>query len=54
MLCGKERCPVLVRFSFQTRVIKMINSLTLEGSSPPSVFIGRIGYPKVAIGPLVP
>jgi len=54
MLCGKERCPVLVRFSFQTRVSKMINSLTLEGSSPPSVFIGRIGYPKVAIGPLVP
>ncbi|HID25614.1 MAG TPA: hypothetical protein EYP23_04040 [Thermoplasmata archaeon] len=54
MFCGKERCPVLVRFSFQTRVSKMINSLMLEGSSPPSVFIGRVGYPKVAIGPLVP
>lgn len=26
----------------------------LEGSSPPSVFIGRYGYPKVEIGPLVP
>ncbi len=25
----------------------------LEGSSPPSVFIGRYGYPKVAVGPLL-
>ncbi|MCD6467914.1 MAG: hypothetical protein J7L32_01185 [Thermoplasmata archaeon] len=54
MLCGKERCPVLVRFSFQARVNKLIDSLTLEGSSPPSVFVGRIGYPKVAVGPLIP
>ncbi|HEC81175.1 MAG TPA: hypothetical protein ENI42_01945 [Thermoplasmatales archaeon] len=54
MLCGKERCPVLVRFSFQARVNKLIDSLILEGSSPPSVFVGRIGYPKVAVGPLVP
>ena len=54
MLCGKERCPVLVRFSFQARVNKLIDSLTLEGSSPPSVFVGRIGYPKVVVGPLVP
>lgn len=26
----------------------------IDGSSPPSVFIGRYGYPKVFIGPLVP
>ncbi|MEM4389230.1 MAG: Nre family DNA repair protein [Candidatus Micrarchaeia archaeon] len=26
----------------------------LAGASPPSVFIGRFGYPKVLIGPLVP
>jgi len=26
----------------------------LAGASPPSVFIGRFGYPKVFIGPLVP
>lgn len=25
----------------------------LSGSSPPSVFIGRYGYPKVAVGPLL-
>lgn len=26
----------------------------LEGASPPAVFVGRFGYPKVAVGPLVP
>lgn len=26
----------------------------VQGSSPPSVFIGRIGYPKVLVGPMLP
>jgi len=26
----------------------------MDGSSPPGVFVGRIGYPKVGVGPLVP
>ncbi|MEM2634341.1 MAG: Nre family DNA repair protein, partial [Nitrososphaerales archaeon] len=26
----------------------------IHGSTPPSVFVGRIGYPKVYIGPMVP
>ena len=26
----------------------------IAGSSPPGVFVGRIGYPKVSIGPMVP
>ena len=26
----------------------------LQGASPPSVFIGRFGYPKVFVGPLIP
>ncbi len=31
----------------------MIEGRELDGSCPPGVFVGRIGYPKVAIGPLV-
>ena len=31
-----------------------MSSEDIEGSSPPSVFIGRIGYPNVYVGPLVP
>src|SRR5439155_1278538 len=26
----------------------------MDGSSPPGVFVGRFGYPKVYVGPLVP
>lgn len=29
-------------------------STHMEGASPPSVFIGRMGYPKVSVGPLIP
>jgi len=31
-----------------------MNSKDIAGASPPSVFIGRIGYPNVYAGPLVP
>ena len=53
-LCGKIRCPVIVRYHSKNKVKHMIDTLHLGGSSPPSVFIGRIGYPKVAIGPMIP
>lgn len=53
-LCGKDQCPILLRFYSSQKVSKIINSTHLDGSSPPSVFIGRWGYPKVNIGPLVP
>jgi hypothetical protein len=29
-------------------------STTISGSTPPGVFVGRVGYPKVYIGPMVP
>jgi len=54
LLCGKERCPILVKFYAKQKTVPMLDSLTLEGSSPPSVFVGRFGYPKVYIGPMVP
>ncbi len=54
MLCGKTSCPILVRSHFLSRTAPLIDSLDLEGSSPPGVFVGRMGYPKVAVGPLIP
>jgi len=54
LLCGKSRCPVIVRFHSKLKTKPLISSLRLEGASPPSVFIGRIGYPKVSIGPMIP
>lgn len=53
-LCGKARCPVIIRFHSKLKMKPFVDSLRLEGASPPSVFIGRIGYPKVAIGPMIP
>ena len=53
-LCGKNRCPVIVRYHAKVKTKPMLDRIRLEGASPPSVFIGRIGYPKVAIGPMIP
>ena len=54
MWCGKDSCPIMVKFYAQTRVRPMIDSTYLEGSSPPSVFVGRFNYPKVFVGPMLP
>lgn len=53
-LCGKTRCPLLVRANFYLKTMPLINGLDVDGASPPSVFIGRIGYPYVYAGPMVP
>ncbi|OGS41554.1 MAG: hypothetical protein A3K67_02640 [Euryarchaeota archaeon RBG_16_62_10] len=54
MLCGKESCSVMARFFSASKVRRMVDRTDLDGSCPPSVFVGRIGYPKVAIGPMLP
>jgi len=54
LFCGKDKCPILVKFYVQTRVQSLIDSTHLDGSSPPSVFVGRFGYPKVFVGPMIP
>lgn len=53
-LCGKSRCPIIVRYHSKIKTKSLVNTLRLEGASPPSVFVGRIGYPKVSIGPMIP
>lgn len=54
LLCGKDRCPVVVKSYSMIKTRSLIDSTKLDGASPPSVFIGRMGYPKVNIGPMVP
>jgi hypothetical protein len=53
-LCGKTRCPLIVRLKHHFKTVPLIQGTEIDGSSPPSVFIGRIGYPYVYAGPLVP
>lgn len=53
-LCGKTRCPIMVKVYSYLKSVPLINSEDIDGASPPSVFIGRVGYPNVYVGPLVP
>ena len=53
-LCGKTRCPLVIRFSFYFRSSPFFQGTDLDGACPPGVFVGRIGYPYVYVGPLVP
>jgi hypothetical protein len=53
-LCGKTSCPLIVRLKSYFRTMPLIPGMDMDGASPPSVFVGRIGYPYVYAGPLVP
>ncbi len=48
-LCGLAYCPIMVRITLPSIEINNI----IEGSTPPSIFVGRIGYPRVNVGPLL-
>ena len=52
MLCGLSYCPV----SIVDKVKKVYNfrGNSIAGSSPPSLFVGRYGYPKINIYPSTP
>jgi len=53
MLCGKIKCPIFSKiYSFLK--IKPYLKKEIFGNSPPSIFIGRIGYPYVYAGPVAP
>jgi hypothetical protein len=53
MLCGKPACPILVRYFADNKVKKLTANQEMDGLSPPGVFIGRYGYPRVDIGPFI-
>ena len=54
LLCGKPRCPIIVKAQSMARSGEGPFTDRIAGSSPPGVFVGRYGYPKVSIGPMVP
>ena len=53
LLCGKPVCPILLKYRAFERTLPMVEGIELEGSSPPGLFVGRFGYPKVSLGPLL-
>lgn len=54
LLCGKPVCPVTMEFKFLMEAYRDIYKDEVSGASPPSVFVGRSGYPKVNIGVMTP
>ncbi len=48
------RDPALLRYYYKVKTLPLIERLDLSGSSPTDIFVGRFGYPKVFIGPMVP
>ncbi|MHA1751300.1 MAG: Nre family DNA repair protein [Candidatus Helarchaeota archaeon] len=55
-LCGKPRCPILIKQASIIPIKKIIlkSATELQGASPPAFFVGRFDYPKVQIGPMIP
>ncbi|MCX8181906.1 MAG: Nre family DNA repair protein [Candidatus Methanomethyliaceae archaeon] len=53
-LCGKAVCPIDLKARAFVKNINVVDKKEFVGSSPPSVFVGRFGYPKVFVGPMVP
>jgi len=53
-LCGKTRCPAILKLYSFIKNKNAVTSNQMVGSSPPGIFVGRFGYPYVYAGPLVP
>ena len=53
LLCGRTYCPLIRRVSLMAGPhIKEKLSQDMFGPSPPSIFVGRYGYPNVFVGPM--
>ncbi|MBU7040415.1 MAG: hypothetical protein HXS45_06365, partial [Theionarchaea archaeon] len=53
MLCGKTVCPLVMRIKSYVSTGSHLG-MNVDGASPPSIFVGRMGYPHVFVGPMVP
>ncbi len=54
LLCGKSSCPVVTNVLALVKHKPKMDSTEIHGNTPPSVFVGNSGYPKVFIGPMIP
>ncbi|MBN3036967.1 MAG: hypothetical protein JW834_00810 [Candidatus Diapherotrites archaeon] len=49
MLCGRSVCP-RVEKALQARKVSVAKDM---GGSSPSIFVGRTGYPRISVGPML-
>ena len=53
-LCGLSYCPIIARARASIILRETSLSNIIEGSTPPSVFVGRRNYPYITAGPATP
>jgi DNA repair protein NreA len=53
-LSGQARCAIHLKAATLETHHPEFDTKSISGSSPPGVFVGRFGYPKVYVGPMVP
>ncbi len=51
---GEKKCAIHVKADSLATHHPEFDLNSIAGSSPPGVFVGRFGYPKVTVGPMVP
>jgi hypothetical protein len=51
LLCGRKTCPLLAALKQKTNFAELSKTTEFFGPST-SVFVGRIGYPHVRVGPM--
>lgn len=54
LLCGKQKCPILLKQYAFIPIKRITFSKEIAGSSPPSFFVGHQKYPNVLAGPMIP
>jgi hypothetical protein len=54
MLCGKSSCPLIAKAVAMVKHSPRMDVEEIDGAAPPGVFVGRTGYPKVYVGPMIP
>lgn len=50
----RMRDPQVISRYYKTKMVSIADKHSLSGSSPTDLFVGRYGYPKVFVGPVVP
>lgn len=48
LLCGKPKCPLITQL--QPKKLNLPLDKTLFGPSPPAIFVGWVGYPRISAG----
>ncbi|BDC36133.1 MAG: hypothetical protein EF806_02775 [Candidatus Methanoliparum thermophilum] len=50
--CGRRKCPILDKKLISNSITDLL-SKEIHNFSPPGIFVGWVGYPKIRLGPMI-